>query len=578
MAKYSKEQRDRAVDLYIRYERCAADVIHELGYPSRGMLPVWYRERLEEERTGRQSTRGKRYRRYTDEQKRAAADHYLGHGRRLKRTMRALGYPKSHELLTAWIDELAPGRRKLRHGPVPEELKRKAVVAVASGRLKSREAAAELGVEASVVRNWKRQMLAGSKETHVTQTPRRKPSTAGEGKTGAEPLTPPAAAGPRDAAGLADAMASLEKRLAEMQARLDGLDADVERQRREKRELDIEIAIRKGVIELLGKEPGAVPENLTGREKAVLVKRTSERLGVTAGSLLPVVGIARSIYHYQIKAMDRPDKDAWLLPLVEEAFENGKRGYGYKRIHLELKGMGVRVSAKRVMRLTARHGLAPLFKSAKRYSSYKGEPAKAPKNLVNRDFHAERPNMLWVTDLTEFSIPAGKAYLSPVIDCYDGLPVAWTIGTSPNAALANGMLTDACSTLGDGEKPIIHSDRGCHYRWPEWIRICKDNNLTRSMSAKGCSPDNAAAEGFFGQIKQEFFHKRSFTGVSMDGFINMLDDYMVWYRDKRIKTEFGHGHHGASTQARSCGMIGGDGINDESNKMSPAPSQKDWFL
>ena len=54
MAKYSKEQRDRAVDLYIRYERCAADVIHELGYPSRGMLPVWYRERLEEERTGRQ--------------------------------------------------------------------------------------------------------------------------------------------------------------------------------------------------------------------------------------------------------------------------------------------------------------------------------------------------------------------------------------------------------------------------------------------------------------------------------------------------------------------------------------------
>ena len=433
MAKYSKEQRDRAVDLYVRYERCAADVIHELGYPSRGMLPVWYRERLEEERTGVPSRRGERYRRYTDEQKRAAVDHYLGHGRRLKRTMRALGYPKSHELLTAWIDEL---------------------------------------------------------------------------------------------------------------------DADVERQRREKRELDIEIAIRKGALELLGKEPGADPENLTNQEKAILVKQTSEKLGVTAGRLLPMVGIARSTYHYQIKAMDRPDKDAWLLPLVEEAFENSKRRYGYKRIHLELKGMGVRVSAKRVMRLTAGHGLAPLFRSAKRYGSYKGELTKAPANLVNRDFHAERPNMLWVTDLTEFSIPAGKACLSPVIDCYDGLPVAWTIGTSPNAALANGMPADACSTLGDGEKPIIHSDCGCHYRWPEWICICRDNNLTRSMSAKGCSPDNAAAEGFFGRLKQEFFHKRSFAGVSMDGFINMLDGYMVWYRDKRIKTEFGHGHHGSSTRAR----------------------------
>ena len=417
-------------------------------------------------------------------------------------------------------------------------------------------------------------MLAGSKETHVTQTPRRKPPTAGEGKTG-EPSTPaampPAAAGPRDAAGLADAVAALEKRLAETRARLDELDADVERQRREKRELDIEIAIRKGVIELLGKESGAVPENLTSREKAILVKRTSERLGVTAGRLLPMVGIARSTYHYQIKAMDRPDKDAWLLPLVEEAFENSKRRYGYKRIHLEPESMGVRVSAKRVMRLTARHGLAPLFKSAKRYGSYKGEPAKAPKNLADRDFHAERPNRLWITDPAGFSIPAGKAYLSPVIDCYDGLPVAWTIGTSPNAALANGMLTDACSTLRDSEKPIIHSDRGCHYRWPEWIRICKEHGLTRSMSAKGCSPDNAAAEGFFGRIKQEFFHRRSFAGVSMDGFIDMLDDYMVWYRDKRIKTEFGHGHHGSSTWARSCGMIGGDGINDESNKTAPPP-------
>ena len=311
------------VDLYVRYERCAADVIRELGYPSRGMLPVWYRERLEEERTGRQSTRGKRYRRYTDEQKQAAVDHYLGHGRRLKRTMRALGYPKSHELLTAWIDELAPGQRKLRHGPVPEELKRKAVVAVASGRLKSREAAAELGVEASVVRNWKRQMLDGSKETHVTKTPGEKPPTAGEGKTSVEPSTPaampPAAAGPRDAAGLADAVAALEKRLAETRARLDELDADVERQRREKRELDIEIAIRKGALELLGKEPGADPENLTNREKTLLVKTVSETLGVTARSLLPVVGIARSTYRYQLKSMKRPDKDAPLLELVREA-------------------------------------------------------------------------------------------------------------------------------------------------------------------------------------------------------------------------------------------------------------------
>ena len=386
------------------------------------------------------------------------------------------------------------------------------------------------------MREWKRQMLAKSEEATVSGSGKRR--TAVESK---EPsVKPTVAPNASDAAGPADALASMERKVAELQARLDELDADVERQRREKKELDIEIA-RSGRARwsCRGKEPGADPENLTSREKTILVKTVSETLGVTARSLLPVVGIARSTYHYQLNAMKRPDKDAPLLELVREAFENSERRHGYKRIHLEPESMGVRVSAKRIMRLMTRHGLIPLFKSAKRYSSYKGELTKAPKNLVNRDFHAERPNMLWVTDLTEFSIPAGKAYLSPVIDCHDGMPVAWTIGTSPDSALANGMLADACSTLKDGEKPIIHSDRGCHYRWPEWIRICMDNNLTRSMSAKGCSPDNAAAEGFFGRLKQEFFHRRSFAGVSMDGFINMLNDYMVWYRDRRIKTEFG---------------------------------------
>ena len=146
---------------------------------------------------------------------------------------------------------------------------------------------------------------------------------------------------------------------------------------------------------------------------------------MTAGSLLSVVGIARGTYHYQLNAMKRPDKDSGLLELVREAFENSKRGYGYKRVHLELKSMGIVASAKRIMRLTARHCLAPLFKSAKRHGLYKGEPAKAPKNLADRDFHAERPNRLWITDPAGFSIPAGKAYLSPVIDCHDGLPVAW---------------------------------------------------------------------------------------------------------------------------------------------------------
>ncbi len=66
-------------------------------------------------------------------------------------------------------------------------------------------------------------------------------------------------------------------------------------------------------------------------------------------------------------------------------------------------------------------------------------------------------------------MPAGKIYLSPIIDCFDGLPVSWTIGTSPDAELVNTMLDNAIGTLKENDHPIIHSDRGAHYRWSGWI-------------------------------------------------------------------------------------------------------------
>ena len=134
--------------------------------------------------------------------------------------------------------------------------------------------------------------------------------------------------------------------------------------------------------------------------------------------------------------------------------------------------------------------------------------------------------MKWLTDLTEFHIPAGKVYLSPIIDCFDGLPVSWCIGTSPSAELVNTMLDEAILSLNEDEKPIVHSDRGCHYRWPGWIERIKKAELIRSMSKKGCSPDNAACEGFFGRLKNEMFYGHSWSGVTTKQFINILNEYI----------------------------------------------------
>ena len=148
-------------------------------------------------------------------------------------------------------------------------------------------------------------------------------------------------------------------------------------------------------------------------------------------------------------------------------------------------------------------------------------------NLINRNFSAFKPNEKWLTDITEFAIPAGKVYLSPIVDCFDGL-------------LVNSMLDDAAKLLSVGEKPIIHSDRGVHYRWPGWIDRMEKNGFIRSMSKKGCSPDNSACEGVFGRIKNEMFYNADWSGVNISEFIGILNDYLYWYNEKRIKKSLGY--------------------------------------
>jgi len=97
------------------------------------------------------------------------------------------------------------------------------------------------------------------------------------------------------------------------------------------------------------------------------------------------------------------------------------------------------------------------------------------------------------------------------------------------------MLNEAVSTLKEGEQPIVHYDRGCHYRWPGWIKKMNEAKLIRSMSKKGCTPDNAACEGLLGKNKNEIFYNQSWQGISLDNFIAHLDRYLHWYNYKISK-------------------------------------------
>ena len=229
--------------------------------------------------------------------------------------------------------------------------------------------------------------------------------------------------------------------------------------------------------------------------------------------------LARSSYFYHRARLQAVDKYVEVRRTIANIFELSHRCYGYRRIRASLGRQRIFISEKVVQRLMKQDRLV-VAKTKRRYGSYLGEISPAPENLINRDFQAAAPNEKWLTDITEFQIPAGKVYLSPMIDCFDGLVVSWSIGTRPDADLVNTMLDAAIETVADSNKrPIVHSDRGAHYRWPGWLARIADAKLTRSMSRKGCSPDNAACEGFFGRLKTELFYPRQWQSTTIEQFI-----------------------------------------------------------
>lgn len=250
--------------------------------------------------------------------------------------------------------------------------------------------------------------------------------------------------------------------------------------------------------------------------------------------------LPRSSYFYHRARLGVVDKYAEVRQAMTDIFERSYRCYGDRRLHASLTGQSVNVSEKVVRRLMKQACLVAATSKRRRYGSYMGEISPAPDNLLNRDFSASAPNAKWLTDITEFQIPAGKVYLSPMIDCFDGMVVSWSIGTRPDAKLVNTMLDAAIDKVAaSGDRPVVHSDRGGHYRWPGWLARIADARFVRSMSRKGCSPDNAACEGFFGRLKTEMFYARNWSSTTIEEFVAALDTYIRWYNEARIKISLG---------------------------------------
>ncbi len=187
--------------------------------------------------------------------------------------------------------------------------------------------------------------------------------------------------------------------------------------------------------------------------------------------------------------MQKEDKYASVKEEITTIYHENRGRYGYRRITAELRKRTFSVNHKTVQRLMKELGLVCRVRM-KKYRSYKGEVGKIAPNLLNRDFHAEKPNQKWVTDVAK--IPAGTCL-------------------------------------------ILHSDQGWQYQHKQYQRMLREKGIRQSMSRKGNCLDNAVIENFFGLLKSELLYLQEFQ--SMEHFKQELIEYLDYYNNRRIKAK-----------------------------------------
>lgn len=252
--------------------------------------------------------------------------------------------------------------------------------------------------------------------------------------------------------------------------------------------------------------------------------------------LLKLVSLARSTYYYQLKAMGVADRFTSIKTAIQTLQDEHMGCLGYRRMTLELRKERPQINGKTVRRLMGELGLKCTVRP-KKYRSYNGPMGEVSPNTLDRQFEAEQPNQKWVTDVTEFKVAGKKMYLSPVLDLYNSEIVAYQTAMRPQYALVSEMLEKALLRLPEGAKPMLHSDQGWHYRYSKYRERLKKAGLEQSMSRRGNCHDNATMESFFGTLKSEFYHRKSFDSVEQ--WQAELDEYIHYYNHRRIKVKLG---------------------------------------
>ena len=245
--------------------------------------------------------------------------------------------------------------------------------------------------------------------------------------------------------------------------------------------------------------------------------------------------MARSTYYFEIKRIaELETKDADLKEQIRAVYSRNHGLYGVRRIHIVLVNSGTIVNHKKIQRLMHEMGLKGK-RPKEKYHSYKGEVGKVADNLISRNFHADKPLQKWSTDVSQFSLPWGKCYLSPILDMATNEIITYDLSRSPNLQQVTDMLKRAFEKFPDTNGLIMHSDMGWQYQHDIYVKMLKDKGITQSMSRKGNCYDNCIIESFFGRMKTEMFYGNEKEYSSFELFSQAVKQYIDYYNNERIQ-------------------------------------------
>ena len=249
-------------------------------------------------------------------------------------------------------------------------------------------------------------------------------------------------------------------------------------------------------------------------------------------------GVSRSGYYAFVHRLGRPEKDAALAEAITQQRERSFRTYGYRRMWLWLKSQNILRNPKTVLRIMKKYDLLSEIRRRRKWQQL-GQQVYKYRNLLNRDFHADKPNRKWVTDISYIHTKQGVLYLSMIRDLYDNSIVAYKTGTrqTVNLVLDTIHLAMKQEKKRAAEELQLHSDQGFQYTSQAYFQLTKQYGITPSMSRRGNPYDNAMAENFFSILKTECIYRRKPATFSEAN--EMVDRYIDFYNRERIQLKTG---------------------------------------